>query len=109
MHHREHGTALLFPSFVLQHFRAEIPSCLVHATSQAVLAATHFGIDDTMEAFLSDCNLAFAAIFTAEAIIKLSAMGKLYFQDNWNRYVYHHVLLMFRPSVFFFFFFFFFL
>lgn len=29
-------------------------------------------------------NYVFAAIFTIEAIIKITAFGKLYFKDNWN-------------------------
>ena len=29
-------------------------------------------------------NYIFAAIFTLEAIIKITALGKVYFKDNWN-------------------------
>ena len=31
-------------------------------------------------------NYIFAAIFTTEAIIKMAALGMVYFKDNWNNF-----------------------
>lgn len=38
-------------------------------------------------------NYVFACIFTFEAIIKIIALGKVYFKDNWNVFDFIIVLL----------------
>ena len=52
-----------------------------------MLASTYFGIDVPLQRMLNALNLAFAVVFTAEAVVKLAALGVHgYFQDNWNRF-----------------------
>ena len=39
-----------------------------------------------MPKFMENINYFFISVFTAEAVIKIVALGKAYFYDSWNRY-----------------------
>jgi hypothetical protein len=48
------------------------------------MASVHFGISEKMENDLEMSNLAFAVIFTAEAVVKILGLQSKYFSDGWN-------------------------
>lgn len=51
-----------------------------------LMAAQHYGqatLQTTVVGFLNDF---FAAVFTVEAALKITAYGLAYFEDNWNRF-----------------------
>lgn len=39
---------------------------------------------DTYKFVIQSINYAFLAVFTTEAILKITAYGKAYFYDGWN-------------------------
>ena len=39
-----------------------------------------------MPKFMESINYFFISVFTVEAVIKIVALGKIYFYDSWNRY-----------------------
>ena len=44
------------------------------------------GMDEKVSDTITIINNVFALIFTIEAFIKIMGLGKLYFEDNWNRF-----------------------
>jgi len=48
------------------------------------LALKWYGEPDSLPKILEYINNFFAFVFTVEAIIKITALGKVYFQDGWN-------------------------
>ena len=58
-----------------------------------VMGMTYFGQSDAYTLFLEVVNYFFALIFTIEAVIKLSGLGKAYFFDAWNVRVFLHMHL----------------
>ncbi|DBA01467.1 TPA: hypothetical protein N0F65_005586 [Lagenidium giganteum] len=66
------------------HFEALIATCVLLNT--IMLAITHFRQDRILDIVLDNGNILFWLIFAVEAIVKLMAMGRHYFMDNWNRF-----------------------
>jgi len=48
------------------------------------LAVVWYEMSQSLVTFLESLNLVFMGIFTVEAIIKLIALKRSYFKDNWN-------------------------
>jgi hypothetical protein len=61
--------------------------------NMVVMGMTYFGQSDAYTLFLEVVNYFFALIFTIEAVIKLSGLGKAYFFDAWNVRVFLHMHL----------------
>ena len=57
------------------------------------MAAVHFGISDQATTDLENANLAFAAIFTVEFVIKVFGLQRKYFQSSWNNFDFVVVLI----------------
>lgn len=51
-----------------------------------VLASNHYMIDEGFRQVLETSNGVFSIIFGIEAIMKIVALKKAYFADNWNRF-----------------------
>jgi hypothetical protein len=64
-----------------QHF---ISFCIL--LSSAFGGAVKFGDSPEKTATIEIMNLILSAIFTIEVIVKVTALGKLYFRDGWNRF-----------------------
>ncbi|CAM9141405.1 unnamed protein product, partial [Phaeothamnion confervicola] len=69
---------------MLRHFDSFIVMCIVG--NAVVMAMHYFGQTYRYEAALGDANTAFATVFLAEAVVKIVALGRHYFSDNWNRF-----------------------
>ena len=50
------------------------------------MALLWFDQPKDMPKFMENINYFFIFVFTAEAVIKIVALGKVYFYDSWNRY-----------------------
>lgn len=50
----------------------------------AIMAITWYGEPPILANILDSINYAFAGIFTIEAILKIIALGCIYFKDGWN-------------------------
>ena len=50
------------------------------------MALLWFDQPKDMPKFMENINYFFICVFTAEAVIKIVALGKVYFYDSWNRY-----------------------
>ena len=57
-----------------------------------IMAMEFFGQPDGYTTFLEVMNYIFALIFTVEAVLKLLALKKAYFAENWNRFDFAIVL-----------------
>ena len=68
----------------LRYFEEVITILIVLNT--IVLATYWYGITEDQFFILQQFNYAFAVIFTLECILKITAYGKLYFEDLWNRF-----------------------
>lgn len=67
-----------------QTFEIAILVCIILNTM--ILGLKWYGNPQEMETILEYINLAFAAIFTFEAIVKIFGYGKYYFDDGWNKF-----------------------
>jgi hypothetical protein len=63
-------------------FEPAIMGCIILNT--LIMAITYFGEGDTYSLFIEVMNYIFAFIFTVECVVKLLALGDLYFNDSWN-------------------------
>mmetsp|Transcript_57655 Transcript_57655/g.158821 ORF Transcript_57655/g.158821 Transcript_57655/m.158821 type:complete len:1739 (-) Transcript_57655:67-5283(-) len=79
-----------FKIVLTKDFEWAIMSCIIVNT--CVMAATYFGMPEDYEAALNYMNYVFAAVFTVEAIMKIAAMKRNYFSDNWNMFDFFIVL-----------------
>ena len=86
-------------AFDLSHddrFDIGIMACI--GLNMVVMGMTYFGQSDAYTLFLEVVNYFFALVFTIEAIIKLSGLGKAYFFDAWNVRVFPHALTCIRNA-----------
>ena len=74
-----------------RHFDNFIMFCILANT--LVMAMVWFDEPDGKEFVLEILNYVFSAIFTIEAIIKLIALKKVYFNDSWNIFDFTIVVL----------------
>jgi voltage-dependent calcium channel L type alpha-1D len=58
--------------------------CIIANT--VIMAMEFYGQSEIYGKFLEVMNTMFAMIFTVEAVIKISALRKRYFEDNWNKF-----------------------
>jgi hypothetical protein len=66
-------------------FEPGIMTCILLNT--LLMAATHFKQSDDVTAFIALGNYFFAAVFTLEALAKVTALGPWrYWDDSWNRF-----------------------
>jgi Ion transport protein. len=82
---RPHGAvrAACFDVVTFPRFDHFIMACIL--ANALVLAMQSFGQSRAMTDVLDALNYAFAAIFTAEAVLKLTGLGVVaYFRDRWN-------------------------
>ncbi|KAG6970072.1 hypothetical protein JG688_00005042 [Phytophthora aleatoria] len=80
----------LFYLVKMQRFEWFIMICIIVNTF--LMAAQFFG-ESTMQAYVINIvNEIFAVIFTLEAVIKLTAFGWEYFEDQWNQFDFFVVL-----------------
>lgn len=56
--------------------------CIIINT--ALMAITWYGEPPEVNNILESLNYVFAVIFTVEAVLKITALGKMYFKDGWN-------------------------
>ena len=57
------------------------------------MASSHYMISDQFALTLEILNFTFTVIFAIEAIIKITALKKAYFKDNWNLFDFSIVVL----------------
>ena len=57
-------------------------SCIVSNT--LVLAVHWYGMPETLSEIFEITNMVFMVVFALEAVMKIIAMKKQYFKDNWN-------------------------
>ena len=65
-------------------FEGFIMSCIVGNT--IVMTVAHFGMASDLIVAVENLNYFFAAVFTLEALLKLTALGRDYFIDDWNKF-----------------------
>ena len=46
----------------------------------------YYTMTKKLEGILENCNYFFAAVFNVECVLKLIALGKTYFKDQWNAF-----------------------
>jgi len=61
-----------------------IMTCII--LNSSIMAVQHFTQTDGVTAFIDIANYLFALIFTIEAVLKLTALGRKYFNDSWNKF-----------------------
>ena len=61
-----------------------IMACII--LNSSIMAVQHHGQSDSVSSFIELANYLFALIFTIEAILKLTALKKKYFNDSWNKF-----------------------
>ena len=61
-----------------------IMTCILLNT--ITMSVRHESMSEPYEDTLENFNTVFNVIFNVEAIMKLTAMGKYYFNDNWNNF-----------------------
>lgn len=80
----------IFHLIKMQHFEWFIMICIIVNTF--LMAAQYFG-ESTLQAYVINIvNEIFAVIFTFEALMKLTAFGWEYFEDQWNQFDFFVVL-----------------
>lgn len=67
-----------------KHFEKIIYFCILCNT--LVLALSYHGEPTFLEILIELSNSLFTAIFTIEALVKILALGRDYFKDNWNNF-----------------------
>ena len=65
-------------------FELVITICIVLNT--VVMAMKYYTMTKKLEGILENCNYFFAAVFNVECVLKLIALGKTYFKDQWNAF-----------------------
>ncbi|KAL3665815.1 hypothetical protein V7S43_009242 [Phytophthora oleae] len=87
---RQYFRRQLFFLVKMQRFEWFIMICIIVNTF--LMAAQFFG-ESTMQAYVINIvNEVFAVIFTIEAVVKLTAFGWEYFEDQWNQFDFFVVL-----------------
>ena len=82
--------ALLFDICFHSWFEWFIMWCIIVNT--VIMGMEYFGQSELYGNFLEAVNTVFAMVFTVEAIIKISALKKKYFDDAWNKFDFAIVL-----------------
>eukprot|EP01062_Namystynia_karyoxenos_P051809 TRINITY_DN4089_c0_g1_i1.p1 TRINITY_DN4089_c0_g1~~TRINITY_DN4089_c0_g1_i1.p1 ORF type:complete len:1990 (+),score=583.18 TRINITY_DN4089_c0_g1_i1:128-5971(+) len=59
----------------------------------AVFATVHYGQPNALDELQEACNYTFTAVFIMEAVLKITALGIMYFQFNWNRFDFTIVMI----------------
>ena len=82
-----YGTFLTFQNFLLRVttdmlFESAVTVCIILNT--AFLAVEHHGMSDDLKHVLEIGNKVFTIFFTTEAVLKLMALSKEYFDSGWN-------------------------
>ena len=72
------------------YFQHAISFCIL--LSSALGGAVKFGDSPEKTATIEMLNLMLSVIFTIEVILKVTALGKLYFRDGWNKFDFAIVL-----------------
>ncbi|GMH93963.1 hypothetical protein TL16_g12770 [Triparma laevis f. inornata] len=65
-------------------FDQGIMACIM--INSLTMSMEHHGQSSTFKVFIEAANYVFAAVFTVEAILKLTGMRWGYFRDNWNKF-----------------------
>ena len=85
LRHPEHKLRALCYDFIMNKWFDRFIATIIVVNS-IVIGAVSFDSAQDVTVILGVLNLAFSSIFVLEAMLKLIALGRLYFRSTWNRF-----------------------